>query len=268
MKPLLKRVYEKERALVIASILGVIFAGACVLLTAIDETEILGINRWYKPIKFFLSASAFLFTTGVFISYLETKNPLKNWIAYGTVTAMTVELVLIVMQALRGTTSHFNITNPFDAGVYGVMGIMISINTLLIVLLLVLYFIYDADMNIVLKWGIRLGIFVFLLGSAQGGYMASQPGHTVGGADGGAGLWFLSWSTEFGDLRVAHFLGLHALQIVPIFAWVSTNIFSSVRVSLLAVFGFALTYLGFFVFVFLQSLNGIPYPQGVMSWIL
>ena len=49
--------------------------------------------------------------------------------------------------------------------------------------------------------------------------MGAQGAHTVGEADGGAGIPILNWSLHHGDLRISHFLGLHAMQILPFLAW-------------------------------------------------
>jgi hypothetical protein len=63
---------------------------------------------------------------------------------------------------------------------------------------------------------IKIGLIYFVIFSLLGGYISSMPGHTVVAIDGGKGLWFINWSTCFGDLRVAHFFGIHGLQIIPL----------------------------------------------------
>jgi hypothetical protein len=145
--------------------------------------------------------------------------------------SITIEIVIIDMQAARGTTSHFNMTTPFDAGAFIVMGI--SIGTLWLSMLAMAYALWRQRIGpSSWAWALRLGLLLSLIGAAGGGFMLQQTpeqklaterrhfgAHTVGAADGGPGLPILNWSTRHGDLRIPHFLGLHAIQIIPLFGW-------------------------------------------------
>jgi hypothetical protein len=80
--------------------------------------------------------------------------------------------------------------------------------------------------------------------------------HTVGAPDGGPGVPLTGWSREHGDLRVPHFIGLHAIQALALFAvglrrWRRPD---AVRVR--AVFAVAASYALLFVLVLWEALRG------------
>ena len=108
-------------------------------------------------------------------------------------------------------------------------------------------------------WGIRLGFLLLLLGSAQGGMMIARDAHTVGGADGGPGLPVLGWSTSAGDLRPAHMVGLHGLQVLPVVGWwLSRRSGWSSRWQTAALFAAAAAYLLVGVLLLRQALAALP----------
>ena len=93
-------------------------------------------------------------------------------------------------------------------------------------------------------WGIRLGVAIFLLASVEGGLIIVNNAHTVGAPDGGPGLPFVNWSTTAGDLRIAHFFGMHAMQALPLLGFLldkagapARNLVIAVSILWLAVMG-------------------------------
>ncbi|MGI9629093.1 MAG: hypothetical protein ACR2QM_19880 [Longimicrobiales bacterium] len=186
------------------------------VLILLDATTVLGLNAWVKPLKFMVSITIYLWTVAWLIGHIEGRKWPVRVIAWGVSLAMVVETVCLFIQASRGTTSHYNTATAFDGAVFAMMGTMIAIDTVLMVGLLLLFLPRIQSLSVPYQWGIRLGILVFLFGGYVGGQMITNMAHTVGAADGGPGLPFLNWSTQAGDLRIAHALGLHALQILPL----------------------------------------------------
>ena len=95
------------------------------------------------------------------------------------------------------------------------------------------------------------------LAAAQAGERMTIAGaHTVGAPDGGPGLAGTGWSTEHGDLRVPHFLGLHALQALPIVALVLARrkLSDAIRVRLVVIA--AVSYGALFGILLMQALRG------------
>jgi hypothetical protein len=90
--------------------------------------------------------------------------------------------------------------------------------------------------------------------------MSQSMAHTVGAPDGGPGLPFVNWSTRAGDLRVAHFLSFHALQLLPLTGFLLGRYRPdwTRRRQVACVLAFALAYAAGVSLVFWQALNGRP----------
>jgi hypothetical protein len=191
------------------------------IAAAVDTRTILGINPWIKPVKFAVSIAIYVWTVAWLLGYVRAAAPgATRIISRGTGLAMVVEILCIAGQSARGVRSHFAVAAVFDETVFGVMGLMIGVNTVLAAWLLRLFLRRDTGLARPHLWGIRLGLILLLLGSLEGALMIVRGGHAVGAPDGGRGLPFVNWSTEAGDLRVAHFLALHGLQALSLFGWV------------------------------------------------
>lgn len=192
---------------------------ACLLLYFVDDTLVTGINAWVKPMKFTLSITIYSWTFGWLLHYLKSK-AMASVISWFVVITMLVENVIIIIQAARGEISHYNISSALNGMLFGLMGVFIGINTFINAFTLLLFLI-KSQVSIsgyqLLAW--RAGLLLFLIGSISGGLMIANMGHTFGAADGGPGIPFTNWSTQAGDMRVAHFFTLHGLQLIPLFAY-------------------------------------------------
>ncbi len=223
----------------------------CIIMTQVSETMVSGINAWIKPMKFFLSIWIFCWTMGWFLEYLQYKRRVRiyTWVV---VIVMIIEQVIITWQAANGRLSHFNTTTPFYGLLFTIMGIAIVTLTVWTGVIGYLFF-KQKQFNVPMPyiWGIRLGIILFVIFSFEGGLMASRLSHTIGAPDGGPGLPVVNWSTQYGDLRVPHFIGIHSLQVIPLFGYYIGKSNRSVQV-------FAAAYFLLTAFLFAQALQKVP----------
>lgn len=186
-------------------------------LSFLDERMLYEVSVWNKPMKFSISIALFLWTMAWLLDELPQLafvEKVSRWL----IALMAIEMLILVIQASRGVPSHFNISTWYDAALFNIMGIAIFINTWWVFRVMLAYG-KLSHLEKAYRWGVQFGMFIFVLSSLEGYVMAARLGHTVGAEDGSTGLPFFGWALHFGDLRVAHFVGLHALQILPLFAW-------------------------------------------------
>jgi hypothetical protein len=196
----------------------VLFA-VCSLLPLVDERLLNGVSVWEKPSKFFLSVAVHSLTLSWALSLVseETRQLRSVRVAvWAFLGASWVELTIICGQSLRGVGSHFNTAAPLDGALYSIMGVGAILLTLTSGV--IGFRIWQRRKNNL--WAMAAGSGLMLgavLTTVVAGYMSAQPGgHWVGGdLTDATGLPFLHWSTTGGDLRVPHFIALHASQIVP-----------------------------------------------------
>jgi hypothetical protein len=200
--------------------LNVGLAALALALLPLDHRHVTGALVWIKPLKFSLSIVVYTWTLAWLLADLPAPaQRAVRRLSGGVALSMGVEIAVIFIQAGRGTTSHYNASSPLNDLLFGLMGIFIVVNTVLTIWALYLAWRYRPHGPAGYVWGLRLGLLVFLIGSVLGGFMIHANQHTVGAPDGGPGLPGLGWSTVAGDLRIAHFLGMHALQALPLLGW-------------------------------------------------
>ena len=225
-RPLLGRV-TWHRPLLVLAVAMLLLAVWSAIGIGIDPRIVTGAPLWAKPFKFAVSIGVYSLTLSWLIGMLSRAKRLAWWM--GTVAAifLAVEIAIIVGAAASDTTSHFNVSTPFHAALWSTMAISIIFVWSAAIPLAVLLFrshLGDPARTI----AIRAGLIVAIIGMALGFLMTFPTGtqltdyqgivgaHTVGLPDGGPGLPLLGWSTVGGDLRIPHFVGMHALQLIPL----------------------------------------------------
>ena len=233
-----------------------------------DPIEILGVSRWEKPMKFFISTGIFCVTYSWLSAHISRWPRLVYWAGVIIAVSFIIEMIGIAGAAAFETTSHFNVSNPLSVAVWGVMATFVNIifaSTIVLSLLIVL----ERQKPLLMKVGLGLGSSITAVGMGIAFFMTGPTAeqltnfqgiagaHAVGVADGGPGLPLLGWSTVAGDLRVGHFFGLHAIQIAIALLIIQRYLPTAMRIPLVTVGNLA--YLGFVLVVTGQALRAEPF---------
>ena len=199
----------------------------CAVAVFADPGVVLGAPAWLKPLKFSISVGIYALTLSWLIGQVHRMRRVA--IAAGTISgiALAIEMVIIVGAAAVGGTSHFNVSTPFNTTLWSVMAasiVVVWLMTLLVAIGLFRNPLGDPARTLAIRAGVILSIVGMGLAFLMTGPTAEQldnfqgiaGAHAVGVPDGGPGLFLLGWSTIAGDLRIPHFVGMHALQALPI----------------------------------------------------
>jgi hypothetical protein len=257
---LLDALLERQRALALYGLFVLLLSLPVMMLQAADPRVLeSGVSVWLKPAKFLVSVGIFSLTSAWFFGYVRAERrsaaPMRAVVAV-TILSASLELAWIGWQASQGLESHFNTGSIFHAVMYAMMGV---------------FAVLLVGTTLPLAWeiarrpaaGLRpdfaaavvIGlVMTFALGGAFGGYMSAQTGHAVGLEEGRVALF--GWNRSGGDLRVAHFLGIHAEQALPILAGVVAPL--KARLRWMLILGGAAAYASLTLAVFLQAIAGRP----------
>jgi hypothetical protein len=234
----------------------------------VDARIITGVPAWLKPAKFGISTAIFAGTIAWLFQSITIWPRFKRISGWILSIVLVLEVGIIDVQAGRGTTSHFNVADTVNFVLFQIMGAAIGV--LLLLSAAIAYTLFRQRFaNRTWGWSLRLGALIFVLGAASGGLMLRPTvqqkralaanekvlaigGHSVGAPDGGEEIPGLGWSMHHGDLRVPHFFGLHALQLLPFFGWLVSRNHKRTRL----IFILAASYLAFIGILVWQALRG------------
>lgn len=243
-----------------ATAFSVALIGLAVLWAGTDTRMVDAAKVWEKPLKFAVSFVVLFATMALVEPYFSApwrNGRLFRGIAAMMTAAMLTEMIYMIFQAAQGQASHFNTATPFHAAMYAAMGVG-AVTLVLGVALMGWAALRDQDATF--GSGLRLGVGLGFIGSfvltmITAGTMSSMAGHFIGTpAPGAAVIPLMGWSATVGDLRPAHFVALHAMQVLPLLGlWIDRRGFET-RVIWLMAAVYALITLALFA----QALLGIP----------
>jgi hypothetical protein len=217
MKALIKSVHDGSRVLYYTGLVHIILALLFLVLSGADARVINEESIWLKPFRFAVSIFLFTWTYAWFTNYCESGKKIIATLNSIIAISMFIEIILIAMQSVRGVASHFNVSTPFDAKVFSVMGAVIGFNAFVMGIWFVVFAFFNKGGG-QYRSSIIWGMFLFLLGNLAG-YFIIRYGWPNPAIEVSENMQVTGWKTNLKDLRIPHAVGLHAIQILPFSLW-------------------------------------------------
>jgi hypothetical protein len=192
------------------------------LALVLDERVLRGQNVWIKPLKFTLSVALLALTTAWIAGHLAPQRRAgrtMDWIVWLLIGAGSFELAYIILQAGLGAGSHYNVSDAFHGVMYALMGVGATLLTVTQPMLAWLLYRHpdpgQPALHPLYRQAMLLGlVLTFVLGAAAGSLLSARMPPVAAPL-----MPIFGWSLAGGDLRPAHFIGIHAEQFLPLFAY-------------------------------------------------
>jgi len=193
----------------------------CYVWSLSDHRLIREVGVWVKPMKFMLSTALFALTTVWVLKVAHSEldqMPVYPWIVALLVLTSLFEVVYISYQASQGSASHYNVSDPFHAFMFGVMAVAAVGLTFSQAWLA--WEIWNEQKGADLRvetLGVIIGLTMTFVLSTISGFMlgGNQP-------PSGQGIPIVGWHL-YKDIRPAHFLGVHAQQLIPLWGLIAAK---------------------------------------------
>jgi hypothetical protein len=250
MIDLIQQLKHRNETLFYYGLLCLVVSLIFLVLTKYTHTQVYNVNAWYKPFKFAFSTFLFVWAMAWYCYYLPQFN--INFFNWTVILLLGFEIFYIAIQASKGQLSHYNLSTPVYSVLYTLMALAATAVTLYTAYVGYLFFKYDfPNLPDHYLWAIRLGIILFVIFSFEGFAMGSRLNHTVGALNDNSNWFIVGWSKTVGDLRVSHFIGMHALQVLPLLSY---YILKNTKLTI----GISILYGALALLTLIQALQGKP----------
>ena len=259
---LVKQIIAREPDLIASAALFLALLVPTLVAFILDTRVLGGVNVWLKPLKFELSLSLYFLTLAWFFPLTDRgfrASKLGRFVVWGAIIPSAGELAYIVFRAAQGQASHYNAATPVAAVLYAVMGVgAIILTSASAALAWGIFRAKTRESNPTYRFAAVIGLaLTAVLGIVQGLILGGAPGHSVGVAlPNDVLVPVMGWSRTIGDLRVSHFLAIHAEQVIPVFGALAAALLG--RAGRLAVGLFTLVYVGLTLAALIQAKMALP----------